>query len=136
MVERHGLVLILLGSLLLSSGCQAVPTDAPPPTSTRAPASTPAAMAALDCTSTATSGLTLRAGPGPAYPAILVLSPGAVVVTWSRSADSTWLLVRTTNGSTGWVAADFVRCPGGLTGLPIVPEPPAPAATTSTVPSR
>ena len=141
MMAQPRRVVILLGSLLLSSGCQVVPTTTPPPTDTSAQSATAAASVGLDCTSTATSGLTLRAGPDQAYPAILVLSSGAGVISFFRSDDRRWMLVRTTNGSTGWIAADFVRCSGDLTSLPIVPEPPVPRtstipATASTVPDR
>jgi uncharacterized protein YraI len=126
---RGGLGLLLVWGLVSSSGCHALPGSAPAPTATRGLTTVrtvvPTGLAGVRCSSTATSGLSLRAGPGQAYPAVLVLVPGAPLVAWSRSGDGQWLVVRTGNGSTGWVAAAFVACSGALPGLPVVPEPPA-----------
>jgi len=52
-----------------------------------------------------TPALNVRSGPGPAYPVLLVVNQGDVLLLQGRTGA--WLLVRTPNGTLGWVAQEF-----------------------------
>jgi dienelactone hydrolase len=59
--------------------------------------------------------LNLRAGPGGSHPVLAVLPPGTPLIGEARSADSSWLLVRTEDGARrGWVAAAYLEYAPGV----------------------
>ncbi|GEM_PF-854814 len=59
--------------------------------------------------------LNLRAGPGGDHAVLAVLPPSTPLVAEARSADSTWLLVRTADGARrGWVAAGYLEYGPGI----------------------
>ncbi len=119
-------------------------TATPVPTATELPAVLATAPTALP-TETATPpvtalvadngiGLNMRAGPDPAQPIVARLLPKTSLMVIGRNADSTWLLVTTTTGAQGWVAADFVDVSGTVGSVPVVTVTAAPtdSATTAT----
>jgi uncharacterized protein YraI len=53
--------------------------------------------------------LNMRSGPGTNYPVVAVLSQHTEVYIMARSSGSTWYLVKTHGGATGWVKRYYVH---------------------------
>jgi uncharacterized protein YgiM (DUF1202 family) len=71
-------------------------------------------------TATVASGaLNLRHGPGIGYGIITVLSGGQIVEMLGRTADSTWVQVRLSNGWVGWVNAALITPHMPIGSLPV-----------------
>ena len=76
--------------------------------------------------------LNLRQSPSSSSPVIAVLQQNTEVFIMARSSGSTWYLVKTQNGPTGWVKRYFIYTDFPYTSLPIAgaqpmptPQPPA-----------
>ncbi|GAB4265170.1 MAG: hypothetical protein Kow0080_05070 [Candidatus Promineifilaceae bacterium] len=86
------------------------PTDSPTPTSG-------------EPTATITNSATLFAGPGTEFAAIAstpnYINPPATVTVVGRSANESWLHVKTADGREGWVAVSLLSYNGSITALPI-----------------
>ncbi len=67
------------------------------------------------------ASLRIRRGPGTQHSRVAAFARGAVATVIGRTADSTWLQIRTTEGVEGWVSANFVTVLGGkpLSGVPV-----------------
>ena len=63
----------------------------------------------------------IRRGPGTNHSRIAAFTRGDIATVIGRNADSSWLQIRTANGTEGWVSASFVTLLGGgsLSGIPI-----------------
>ncbi len=59
------------------------------------------------------ASLRIRRGPGTQYNRVAAFARGAVATVIGRTADSTWLQIRTSDGVEGWVSANFVTVLGG-----------------------
>lgn len=60
----------------------------------------------------------LRTGPGTDSPVLLGVDSGQSVLVFARNQAATWLYIRTTDGVTGWMSAEYVR-----TGQPVESYP-------------
>jgi hypothetical protein len=80
---------------------------------------------------------TLREGPGDTYPEAGSLRAGAEVTIAGKTRDTAWLLVRTTNGSEGWVRRAAIEPLDTLDLVPVrdVTPTPAPSPTSTPQPS-
>lgn len=119
----------------ITSATSALPTPSPiPPTVTTTATLTPTAIVALsDPTATsapaaaaedlactvATRSLRLRAGPGTNFGVVAGMIEGQRVRAGARTANSSWIRVRTATGQQGWVAANLMRCDGAPSQLPL-----------------
>ena len=70
-----------------------------------------------------TGRLNVRSGPGLSYPPLTRITLNDRLPMTGRNASNTWVQIRLTDGSNGWVSAAFVR----TTGLDLVPVVNAPA---------
>ena len=62
----------------------------------------------------------LRSGPGTSFRTVGMLSQLQSAEITGRSADGSWLQVRTSRGALAWLAAQYVRITGSLNGVPVV----------------
>lgn len=76
--------------------------------------------------------LNMRQGAGTNYAVIAVLKQNTEVYIMARSSGSTWYLVKTQNGPTGWVRRYYIHTDFPYTSLPVAetypmptPQPPA-----------
>ena len=60
----------------------------------------------------------LRTGPGTDSPVLLGVDSGQRVLVLARNQAATWLYIRTADGVTGWMSAEYVR-----TGQPVASYP-------------
>lgn len=67
-------------------------------------------------------GLRLRDGPSQEHEVILELAALSPLTVLVRTADSSWLEVRTTSGDFGWVFAEWVEVSIDLEDIPILTE--------------
>jgi len=108
----------------------APPTPTPEPTATpEPPTPTPAPEGVVN----AEPSLNLRAGASTSFDVLASLPTGTRVTMLERSADSTWVKVRSQEFGEGWVAAEYLDKTSEVTSLPIAaeqPTPPAPATPT------
>jgi uncharacterized protein YraI len=63
--------------------------------------------------------LNLRAGPGTNYRILDMLDKGQAVTVLGRSTYSEWLVVRTTDGTEGWVFRPFIETNAVIASLPV-----------------
>jgi uncharacterized protein YraI len=81
--------------------------------------------------------LNLRSGPGTKYDVVAVLKQNSEVFIVARSSGSTWYLVMTRGGPTGWVKRYYIHTDFPYTSLPFAetgqggpsPKPPSSAPT-------
>ena len=66
-----------------------------------------------------TAVLNVRSGPDISYGVVAVVYQGQGVALIGRSADSSWVKVRLTNGVVGWVNAAYIQTVTTLNSLPI-----------------
>lgn len=66
-----------------------------------------------------TSALNVRTGPGLNYGVTAVVYQGQGVALIGRNADSSWVKVRLTNGTVGWVNSAYIQTTTTLNSLPI-----------------
>lgn len=66
-----------------------------------------------------TSALNVRTGPGLSYGVTAVVYQGQGVALIGRNADSSWVKVRLTNGTVGWVNSAYIQTTTTLNSLPI-----------------
>ncbi len=66
-----------------------------------------------------TSALNVRTGPGISYGVTAVVYQGQGVALIGRNADSSWVKVRLTNGTVGWVNSAYIQTTTTLNSLPI-----------------
>jgi len=81
----------------------------------------------------ATGALNVRSGPGVTYSVVTVASQGQTVQMLGRNANSSWVKIRLSNGSEGWVNASLLTPSVAINSLPFAdspapPEPPVPVA--------
>ncbi len=83
----------------------------------------------------ATGALNVRSGPGVTYSVVTVASQGQTVQMLGRNANSSWVKIRLSNGTEGWVNAysDYITPSVAVSSLPFAdspaaPEPPVPVA--------
>lgn len=85
----------------------------------------------------------LRGGPGEVYPIVGKVNEAAIVEVIGQSKDGAWLVVRTAEGSEGWIAAALVASQSSLDRVSVAAAPPTPtprpatptpAATATTAP--
>lgn len=67
-----------------------------------------------------TGALNVRSGPGPNYSAVTVVYQGSQLTLIGRNADSSWVKVRTPNGTEGWVNATLIQANVPISNLPVV----------------
>ncbi len=60
----------------------------------------------------------LRTGPGTDSPVLMGVDSGQRVLVLARNQAATWLYIRTADGMTGWMSADYV-----VTGQPVESYP-------------
>ena len=70
--------------------------------------------------------LNMRQGPGTKYAVIAVLQQNTKLYIMARSSGSTWYLVKTQGGPTGWVKRYYVHTDFPYTSLPIASNHPMP----------
>jgi uncharacterized protein YgiM (DUF1202 family) len=104
------------------------PTDQPPPQATEEMPSEPRAVVTND-------RLNIRSGPGTGYPIIGALLQGDEVTVTGRNKASTWLAIRTDDGTEGWVYADYTRVDTEVKSLPVAQAAPPPASSTPAEPT-
>lgn len=66
-----------------------------------------------------TAALNVRTGPGVNYGVTAVVYQGQGVALIGRNADSSWLKVRLTNGTVGWINSAYIQTSTTLNSLPI-----------------
>ena len=66
-----------------------------------------------------TAALNVRTGPGVSYGVTAVVYQGQGVALLGRNADSSWVKVRLTNGTVGWINAAYIETATTLNSLPI-----------------
>ena len=66
-----------------------------------------------------TAALNVRTGPGVNYGVTAVVYQGQGVALLGRNADSSWVKVRLTNGTVGWINAAYIETATTLNSLPI-----------------
>lgn len=81
----------------------------------------------------ATGALNVRSGPGVTYSVVTVASQGQTVQLLGRNANSSWVKIKLSNGSEGWVNASLLTPSVAINSLPFAdspaqPEPPVPVA--------
>jgi hypothetical protein len=104
------------------------PTDQPLPEATEETLSESRAVVTND-------RLNIRSGPGTAYPIIGALQQGDKVAVTGRNKASTWLEIRTDDGTEGWVYADYTRVDTEVNSLPVARAAPPPASATPAEPT-
>ncbi len=62
----------------------------------------------------------LRSGPGVSYPVITAVAAGSNVTLIGRNGSSTWIKMRLTNGTVGWMSATYVSNSAAFPTLPVV----------------
>lgn len=67
-----------------------------------------------------TGNLNVRTGPGPSYAEITSVPYGTTLTLVGRNHDGTWVKVRLSNGTEGWVNAAYITTSVPVTSLPIV----------------
>jgi uncharacterized protein YgiM (DUF1202 family) len=67
-----------------------------------------------------TGALNVRSGPGPSYSSVTVVYQGSQLTLIGRNADSSWVKVRTPNGTEGWVNATLIQANVPISNLPVV----------------
>ncbi len=67
-----------------------------------------------------TGNLNVRSGPGPNFSSVTVISHGDVVTLLGRNADGTWVKIRLSNGTEGWINAGYITTNVAISSLPIV----------------
>ncbi|MEO0562699.1 MAG: SH3 domain-containing protein [Chloroflexota bacterium] len=66
-----------------------------------------------------TFGLNIRTLPDPLAPSLGVLSGGTSTTILATNADASWYNVRTLDGTTGWVFAQFMLVRGDMSVVPV-----------------
>jgi uncharacterized protein YgiM (DUF1202 family) len=89
---------------------------APPPPTTPPPAT--GATAVVN-----TGALNVRSGPSVNFSVLEVIYNGHQVALLGRTADSSWVQVRTTRGTVGWVNASLIAPNVPISNLPVVGTP-------------
>ncbi len=64
--------------------------------------------------------LNVRSGPGASYSVLTSVSYGTTFTMVGRNHDGTWVKVRMSNGTEGWVNASYLTTSAPVTSLPIV----------------
>jgi uncharacterized protein YraI len=64
--------------------------------------------------------LNLRAGPGTSYRIFRTLSSGLELEVTGRSLASDWLVIRLSDGTTGWVFSPFIETSVDISALPVM----------------
>ena len=72
-----------------------------------------------------TADVNFRSGPGTNYNSKAVIGSGTGIIV-TDTGNSQWYAVRLTNGSTGYIYAEYIRITGDV-GTPSVPAEPTPA---------
>ncbi len=105
-------------------------TPTPTPTSTNTPTTTPTATP-TPYVEIVAGLVSLRSGPGVAYPLVAQLGPGVPVALVGRNPEGTWYQICCVNGQSVWVAARHVTVYNDISQLPLVSAgpPPTPTAT-------
>ncbi|MCZ7666025.1 MAG: SH3 domain-containing protein [Chloroflexi bacterium] len=67
-----------------------------------------------------TGNLNVRTGPGLSYAEITSVPYGTTLTLVGRNHDGTWVKVRLSNGTEGWVNAAYITTSVPVTSLPIV----------------
>ena len=82
------------------------------------------ANAAVGDSATVTAGvLTVRAGPGPGYPAVGTVVTDDVVTMLGRNTDSSFIKVRLANGVTeGWISTFYIVASSPVSELPVLAD--------------
>lgn len=84
----------------------------PPPTATTGGSTTPTATSDASATVRTTTRLNLRSGAGTTYPSVEILPIGTILTVTGSGVTSggfTWIPVRKSNGTSGWVADRYVQ---------------------------
>jgi SH3-like domain-containing protein len=135
---------ILAALAVLLAGCNLAAFTAPDPAAPDEPVETtgetPAAEApptlAPDCVTVSSGGdrVNVRSGPGTGYPVVTQVDHGDHVTGLARNEAGSWLMVRTTDGSEGWIAANLlsISC-GAVSELPVEETAAAAASAGSSV---
>ena len=66
-----------------------------------------------------TSALNVRTGPGITYGVTAVVYQGQGVALIGRNADSSWVKIRLTNGTVGWINSAYIQTTTTINSLPI-----------------
>lgn len=69
------------------------------------------------------NSLNLRAGPSTDYDSRAKLGVGEDLTVTGRNNDMSWYQIKRSNGSTGWVSAQYVEPTGDCSRAPIMPAP-------------
>lgn len=109
----------------------ASPTVAPSPSSLPTEAAT-ATVAATDTPApdavVNNSTLTLRKGPGTAYPAVATYPQNTALEITGKNTAGTWLNVQGPDGNSGWMLTQYLTVNIDLATVPVVNAPPPPTA--------
>lgn len=66
-----------------------------------------------------TGALNVRSGPSVEFSSVAVVTQGTTVGLVGRNADASWLQIRLSNGTVGWVNANFITTSTTLSTLPV-----------------
>lgn len=80
-----------------------------------------------------TGALNVRSGPGVGFAPLEVIYQGAQASVLGRTADSSWLQIRTARGTIGWVNASLLNLNVAVGSLPVVGDATPPPATNAVV---
>jgi uncharacterized protein YraI len=80
-----------------------------------------------------TGALNVRSGPGTQYGSIAVIYQGATATLIGRNADSTWVKIRLSNGTEGWVNASLIQMNVPISNLPVADSSTTPGQPTQPI---
>ncbi len=107
------------------------PTSTPTPTFTATPTPTPTPYIQVR-----QGRISLRTGPGVAYPLVAQLGPGIPVAVVGRNTEGDWLQICCVNGQSVWVAAGHVELFNPSPEIPLVVASPPPTPTWTPTPTN
>jgi len=105
------------------------PSATPQPTPTQKPSQVPSATPTQVIIVSTTKNAFVRFGPGTVYNKITSFVVGTSMEILGCNSEGTWLLVKTPDGITGWIAITLVDFSNSVSLLTVYPDPPTPTAT-------
>jgi hypothetical protein len=144
---RRG-VTIVLGPVIVLSGCgAAAPRSSPASPPTAAATTGPSPTASVTPTATVTpsptfpahalvraQSLNVRMGPGVRHPSVGAIGDGTPVSLEGRDHEAGWFVVTAPDGTTGWASGDYLEFAIDRLGVPTAPTPTPPPTPSATPP--